>query len=239
MLIFTSYVSYNYPPLLQTFMAYTFYISEMDVFNTVIIFNMVEYKSCATPYNSNFALFNVSNNVFLTNAGPVIAIALALMFHKIVTYIIFLLAKRFYRFKICRKIGMKVTDINLTLELVKLSNEAYLDFFMSGMMTVIAMMSESEGLTHYFQSIGDFLSNTLCFLVMIYLFGLPIFEFSMIHYGFAKGLIKKGEFKERFSVFYEDYRLNKLSTLCYGIVLKMRRIFFTFVLLSIYTQPHL
>lgn len=43
-----------------------------------------------------------------------------------------------------------VTGVNLTLELVKLSNEAYLDFFMAGMMTFVAMMSESEGLDHYF-----------------------------------------------------------------------------------------
>ena len=152
---------------------------------------------------------------------------------------IFILAKRFYRFKMCRQIGMMVTGINLTLELVKLSNEAYLDFFMAGAMTFVSMMSESDGFSHYFQSLGDSISNTICFIIMIYLCGLPIFEFSMIQYGFKKGLVDKGEFKERFSVFYEDYRQTKLSTLYYGIVLKARRLIFVFVLLSFHTQPHL
>lgn len=32
-------------------MAYTFYISEMDVFNTAVIFNTVEYKSGTKEYN--------------------------------------------------------------------------------------------------------------------------------------------------------------------------------------------
>lgn len=45
---------------------------------------------------------------------------------------------------------MMVTGINLTLELVKLSNEAYLDFFMAGAMTFVSMMSESDGFSHYF-----------------------------------------------------------------------------------------
>lgn len=37
---------------------------------------------------------------------------------------------------------------------------------------------------------------------MIYSFGLPLFEFAMIRYGFRKNLIKNKKFAQRFDLFY-------------------------------------
>lgn len=61
MLLFTSYINYNYPCVLQTFMAYTFYIAEMDVLNSGYILDHLEYESGNRAFNSNFALFGVDS----------------------------------------------------------------------------------------------------------------------------------------------------------------------------------
>lgn len=85
--------------------------------------------------------------------------------------------------------AMYADEVNLTLELVKISNEAYIDFLMAAIMAVNAMMHDHNEFGYYFSSVPDFVSNALTILLFIYCLGLPLFEFSMIRYGFRHRLI--------------------------------------------------
>jgi hypothetical protein len=220
-------------------MAYTFYIAEMDVLNSGSVIENFEFETGNRHFNSNFALFGVDTTQFLTNAGPVIAMALVAVVHFLICKFFLLLAKKCYKYKYCRKLAMHADEINLTLELVKISNEAYIDFLLAAIMAVSAIMHDNSEFGLYFSSVPDFVSNVLTLLFLIYCLGLPLFEFSMIRYGFRKRLIENESFKERFELFYEAFKKHDIYSLQFGTFMKFRRMLVVFILLGIHRLPHI
>ena len=170
-------------------MGYTFYIAEMDVLNAGPIIENFEFKTGNREFNSNFALFGVDTTQFLTNAGPIIAMAVVAIAHYLLSKLFLLLARKFHKYKYLRKIAMLTDEVNLTLDLVKISDEAYIDFLLAATMAVNAMMHDHNEFGLYFSSVPDFVSNALTILLFIYCLGLPLFEFSMIRYGFRHRLM--------------------------------------------------
>ena len=102
MLLFTSYISFNYPRLLHTFMAQIFYISEMDVTNSGLIIDSFEFETGNRQFNNNFGLFGVYTTQFLTNTGPTLALAVIATAHYLVSALILVLTKKCYKYKFCR-----------------------------------------------------------------------------------------------------------------------------------------
>lgn len=131
-------------------MAYTFFIAEMDVLNSGSVIETFEYETGNTQFNDNFALFGVDTTQFLTNTGPILAMALVAIIHYFACVVLLMLARKYYKYRYCRKLAMHVDEINLTLELVKISNEAYIDFLLGAIMAVYTMMHEHHEISHYF-----------------------------------------------------------------------------------------
>ena len=134
--------------------------------------------------------------------------------HYLLCLILLRISRRYYKYKYCRKIARYADEINLTLELAKLSNEAYIDFLLGAVMALSGIMYESQNsFSHYFMTIPDVVTNTLTLFFLVYCLGLPLFEFSMIRYGFRKGLITDKKFRERFDIFYADFNKHDIWSL--------------------------
>ena len=139
-MLFTTYVCFNYPPVLQTFMAYSFYIAEMDVMNTETLYSYLTFEAADTAFDDNFALFGVDTMQFLVNTGPIIPVLVALILHKVLFIGLKFLALRYYKLKIFRSIGMYASKVNLTHEIVKLVIESYLYLFFAMTMTLVSLL---------------------------------------------------------------------------------------------------
>ena len=68
--------------------------------------------------------------------------AVVAILHYIFCLTLLSIARRNYKNKYCRKVAMYVDKINLTLELVKLTNEAYIDFLLGAIMALSSIMQE-------------------------------------------------------------------------------------------------
>lgn len=68
--------------------------------------------------------------------------AVVAILHYIFCLTLLSIARRNYKNKYCRKFAMYVETVSLTLELVKLTNEAYIDFLLGTIMAVSQIMEE-------------------------------------------------------------------------------------------------
>ena len=95
MMIYNSYVRYNYPVILQTFLAYIFIIAGMDIFDTEDFYESIEMQSGQIEFNRNFNLFGVDTKNFLINNGSVIPIMFILVILRIVYFFVLKIVRRF------------------------------------------------------------------------------------------------------------------------------------------------
>ena len=68
--------------------------------------------------------------------------AVVAILHYIFCRTLLSIARRNYKNKYCRKFAMYIETVNLTLELVKLTNEAYIDFLLGAIMALSSIMQE-------------------------------------------------------------------------------------------------
>jgi hypothetical protein len=68
--------------------------------------------------------------------------AVVAILHYIFCRTLLSIARRYYKNKYCRKFAMYVDSVSLTLELVKLTNEAYIDFLLGAIMALSSIMQE-------------------------------------------------------------------------------------------------
>lgn len=95
MMIYNSYVLYNYPVILQTFLAYIFVIAGMDIFDTEDFYNSIEMEQGQKAFNRNFNLFGVDTKNYLVNTGSLIPIMVILILLRVVYFVVLKIVRRF------------------------------------------------------------------------------------------------------------------------------------------------
>ena len=94
-MIYNSFVRYNYPVILQTFLAYIFVIAGMDIFDTEDFYETIEMQQGQKEFNSNFNLFGVDSKNYLINAGSIMPIMLILILSRAVFFVVLKIVRRF------------------------------------------------------------------------------------------------------------------------------------------------
>jgi hypothetical protein len=211
----------------------------MDVLNSEEIYeSLFHFNAADTPFNDNFELYGVGDKNFLMNTGSLMIIYALLVVHKVVCLVLYVIGRRFYRYSIGRKAGMFGQDVNLGLELLKLTIEAYLEILLSSALTIYAIAYDEDPISHYFREIGDALGTVTSLGLLATTTILPIVILGLLIYARRQDLLDDERFQAKYAIFFEDYRDTSFMTMACGFFIMIRRASLLALLLVAHHYPH-
>lgn len=194
LLLFQALVRHNYPVHTHLFYMVCFQIADMDVFNYKKVYGHFTFNAWDTPYNKNFELYGTSDRNYLLNTGSLEIIYFMLIIHKIVCLILYVIGKKLYRWSLGRKAAMYGENVDLGIEFIKLTIEAYLEILLSGSITVFTMFEKDKPFSFYFREFGDVLGSTTCLIMFAICMALPLYILRLLIHAHRNKLLQNAEF---------------------------------------------
>lgn len=159
----------------------------MDIFKGEEIYeNYLVFKE-TEPLNAAFDFFGVGDLNMINNSGSYFLIQFAIFAYMMLKISVNLLAKKCYKKKFARLMGMKVFEdnylINFGRNSVKLFMESYFDLIFCAALNLWALVQCKDRLEleSFFSTPLDVIASSLTILYMLLLVAYPIYGFVVVH----------------------------------------------------------
>jgi amino acid transporter len=178
LLLLSALMGVVYPAHLTLFYSYCVKLAGLDVLQGATIYEAIfEFKE-TEPFNEVFEQYDFEDMNFFMNSGSMLLIVLFIIVNFFGANAFLKIAKKYYTFKLCRKLGIKA-DANkkFKVPLETLFLELYIDIVLSAFLNVASIWREDslETLFSHFASFGDFFCSSIAIVAFIMVFLVPFY----------------------------------------------------------------
>lgn len=125
------------------------------------------------------------------------------------------------------------------MPLLKLFIEGYIDIVLSCLLSVMAIMSEDTwaGLASWFATFDDTLNSVVAIIAFLMVIFVPIYVSHILKK--FRNRLNDEEVKEKYGIFYEEFRLDNRNAVYYPVIMMVRRLCLIIVLVTFVKKPWL
>jgi hypothetical protein len=178
LLLLSAVLGVVYPAHLTLFYSYCVKLAGFDILQGALIYEAIFDFKKTEPLNEVFEQYDFGDMNFFFNSESMLLIVLFMIVQFFGANLFLIIAKRCYKFKLCRKLGLKAdTNKELKVPLQKLFLELYIEIVLCSFLNVIAIWREDslDSIFSYFETFADFLCSSLALLATILVILAPIY----------------------------------------------------------------
>lgn len=177
-LLLSAVIGVVYPAHLTLFYSFLVKFSSIEVIDSTKVYEFIfEFKE-TEPFNFTFDQYEIEDLNFFMNTGSLMLTIFILVSSYIASSIALFFAKKCFKIRFCRKLGIKADRFNaLKIPMQSLFIELYLDILLGSFLNVVGMWREPnfQGLGSYFASFDDFFCSICSIIGLFFSIIAPIY----------------------------------------------------------------